>query len=194
MTRHAPDTLSLVADVGGTNTRVALAEGERLLKDTVKKYANKDYPGLGGVLSAFIEAEDVDCLGAAVARHRHREIGWFRLEATETRHWLNTTLPETFQALHWHGDRFEIPDGAHHLFRSKACDNQAFAVGDQIIGLQFHLEFDMDTANRVGEACADELTEGGEWVQPLSEITARKSRFQAANELMALLLDKLFKD
>lgn len=67
MSRHAPDTLSLVADVGGTNTRVALARGEQLLKDTVQKFANKDFAGLGGVLTAYIHAEDVDCAGAAVA-------------------------------------------------------------------------------------------------------------------------------
>ena len=28
---HPPNTLSLVADIGGTNTRVALADGRRLL-------------------------------------------------------------------------------------------------------------------------------------------------------------------
>ena len=67
MTTYPPDTLSLVADVGGTNTRVALADGDRLLTDSVRKFANKDYAGLGGVLSAFIDEEKVDCAGAAVA-------------------------------------------------------------------------------------------------------------------------------
>lgn len=67
MTTHPKDTLSLVADVGGTNTRVALAEGDRLLTDTVRKFSNKDYAGLGGVLTAFIDEEKVDCAGAAVA-------------------------------------------------------------------------------------------------------------------------------
>ena len=67
MTTYPADTLSLVADVGGTNTRVALADGERLLTDTVRKFANKDYAGLGGVLTAFIDEEKVDCAGAAVA-------------------------------------------------------------------------------------------------------------------------------
>ncbi len=62
------DTYSLVADIGGTNTRVALAEGTRLLPDTVRKYPNTDYPGLESVLRKFIEAEGgVDCKGACVA-------------------------------------------------------------------------------------------------------------------------------
>ncbi|WP_298357572.1 glucokinase [uncultured Litoreibacter sp.] len=67
MTR-ASNTYTLVADIGGTNTRVALAEGTVLLKDTVRKYRNSDYPGLETVLQAFIAEEDgVDCKGACVA-------------------------------------------------------------------------------------------------------------------------------
>ncbi len=67
MSKYPADTLSLVADVGGTNTRVALADAERLLKDTVRKFANKDFAGLGGVLTAYLDDEKVDCAGAAVA-------------------------------------------------------------------------------------------------------------------------------
>ncbi len=63
-----PDTLSLVADVGGTNTRVALAEGRRVLTDTIRRYRNAEHPGLESVLRAFVaEAGGVDCSGAAVA-------------------------------------------------------------------------------------------------------------------------------
>ena len=66
MTRSS-DTYSLVADIGGTNTRVALAEGTQLLTDTVTRYANVDYPGLESVLTAYIEAQQVDCKAACVA-------------------------------------------------------------------------------------------------------------------------------
>ncbi|NNF23957.1 MAG: ROK family protein [Rhodobacteraceae bacterium] len=62
------DVYSMVADIGGTNTRVALAEGEDLLPDTIRRYRNSDYPGLETVLRAYIEAEGgVDCKGASVA-------------------------------------------------------------------------------------------------------------------------------
>ena len=64
---RAPDTLSLVADVGGTNTRVALARGSKLLTDSVKKYPNVDFAGLSSVLTTYVEAEAVDCTAAAVA-------------------------------------------------------------------------------------------------------------------------------
>ncbi|MCG6902386.1 MAG: glucokinase [Rhodobacter sp.] len=62
------DTYSLVADIGGTNTRVALAEGMRLLPETVRRYRNAEYPGLETVLRKFLAEEgDVDCIGACVA-------------------------------------------------------------------------------------------------------------------------------
>lgn len=68
MKKHASNIYSLVADVGGTNTRVALAEGTRLLPESVRKYRNAEYPGLETVLRKYIAEEgDVDCAGACVA-------------------------------------------------------------------------------------------------------------------------------
>ena len=68
MTSRPADVFSLVADVGGTNTRVALAEGGKLLPETIKRYKNADFAGLETVLKAYIHSEDdVDCKGAAVA-------------------------------------------------------------------------------------------------------------------------------
>jgi glucokinase len=65
---HPANTLSLVADIGGTNTRVALAEGRRILPETVRRYANADHPGLETVLRRFIDDEGgVDTRAACVA-------------------------------------------------------------------------------------------------------------------------------
>lgn len=63
----AADTYSLIADIGGTNTRVALAEGPTVLTDTIKRYKNADYPGIETVLRTYLEEQGgVDCIGAAV--------------------------------------------------------------------------------------------------------------------------------
>lgn len=68
MPRRAADTYSLVADIGGTNTRVALADGATLLPDSIRRYRNSEYPGLETVLRAYTEAENIaDCAGACVA-------------------------------------------------------------------------------------------------------------------------------
>ncbi len=67
-TARPANTYSLVADIGGTNTRVALAEGAKLLPETIRRFRNADFAGLESVLSQFIETEDgVDCYGACVA-------------------------------------------------------------------------------------------------------------------------------
>ena len=59
----------LVADLGGTNTRVALAEGARLLPDTVHRLSNAAHTGLESVLSAYLEqhAPQTAPVGACVA-------------------------------------------------------------------------------------------------------------------------------
>ena len=46
------DALFLVADVGGTNTRVAMAEGGIVLPDTIRRYSNRDFANLAPVLRA----------------------------------------------------------------------------------------------------------------------------------------------
>ena len=68
MSKHPANIYTLVADIGGTNTRVALAEGERLLTDTVHRFENAKHAGLESVLRTYIAMEDgVDCKGACVA-------------------------------------------------------------------------------------------------------------------------------
>ena len=64
----AANTYSLVADVGGTNTRVALAEGDQLQSQSIKRYKNADHAGLETVIRLFLEEHGApDCRGAAVA-------------------------------------------------------------------------------------------------------------------------------
>ncbi|RHZ92425.1 glucokinase [Cereibacter sphaeroides] len=62
--------LCLVADIGGTNTRVALAEGPRLRPETTRRFRNADYPALAPVLRDFLSVAgspeiDGTCVAAA---------------------------------------------------------------------------------------------------------------------------------
>lgn len=62
------DTYDLVADIGGTNTRVALARDGALLTGSVTRFRNADYSGLAEVLTAFrSEQGGIDCAGACAA-------------------------------------------------------------------------------------------------------------------------------
>jgi glucokinase len=71
MTAPGPtDTLSLVADIGGTNTRVALARGAQVDASSVRRFRNAEYPGLGPVIAAYLAETGVsrdDITGACAA-------------------------------------------------------------------------------------------------------------------------------
>ncbi|EYD76614.1 Glucokinase [Rubellimicrobium mesophilum DSM 19309] len=61
------ETLTLVADIGGTNTRVALAHGTEVMADTIRRYANAEQPSLEAALRRFLsESGDVQVVGACV--------------------------------------------------------------------------------------------------------------------------------
>ncbi|MBU2359342.1 MAG: glucokinase [Alphaproteobacteria bacterium] len=53
MTLPPANSYNLVADIGGTNTRIALAEARSVLPDTVRRYQNADFPGLESVIRQF---------------------------------------------------------------------------------------------------------------------------------------------
>jgi GMP synthase-like glutamine amidotransferase len=55
-------------------------------------------------------------------------------------------LPSQFLTLQWHGDTFDLPDGAVALAKSPAYANQAFRWGEHAYGVQFHLEVDAELA------------------------------------------------
>ena len=62
--------LSLVADIGGTNTRVALARGPAVDRTTVTRYANAEHADLSAVLVRYLSeraVQDSQITGACVA-------------------------------------------------------------------------------------------------------------------------------
>ena len=59
---------ALVADVGGTNTRVALARGGRVLPDTIHRYPNRENPDLWSILRRYLAEQGAPaCSEACVA-------------------------------------------------------------------------------------------------------------------------------
>ncbi|MFX1678537.1 glutamine amidotransferase [Mitsuaria sp. CC2] len=99
-------------------------------------------PLLGICLGAQLMAR---ALGADVRpmAHGRKEIGFAPLTLTDAgRDSALAPLSGGQPVLHWHGDQFEIPAGAASLAATPLCPNQAFAVEDFGLALQFHLESD----------------------------------------------------
>ncbi len=60
--------LALLADIGGTNTRVALADGKIVRAQTLGRYKNADFPDLGAVLRQYLTDQGVPSVqGVCVA-------------------------------------------------------------------------------------------------------------------------------
>jgi GMP synthase (glutamine-hydrolysing) len=90
------------------------------------------------------------CLGAqllAKAAHapvfpvEEAEVGWFAVELTEAGadDPVLGRLPRTFEAFQWHYYAHGVPAGAVELARNRVC-TQAFRLGDNAWGVQFHPE------------------------------------------------------
>ena len=105
----------------------------------IERAARAGTPLLGICLGAQLIAK---ALGAKVYRNPVKEIGWYPVfwnEAAGSDALLaGLSGPET--VFHWHGETFDLPAGATWLARSEACRHQAYRVGSNVYGFQFHLE------------------------------------------------------
>jgi GMP synthase (glutamine-hydrolysing) len=133
-----------------------------------------------------------DVLGAPVQANTWREIGWLPVRRSETaaRTALASVLPARWDAFHWHGDTFGLPEGAVHLAASTACAQQAFLFADRVLALQFHLETTAESARALIAHCGDEI-DGGPFVQSAQDMLADPARFARTTALMHRLLDRL---
>lgn len=125
-------------------------------------------------------------LGASVYRNARKEIGWFPIEATAAPGAFR--FPDEWTVFHWHGETFDLPAGALRLAKSAACENQAFQIGDRVIGLQFHLEMTQESVGAILDNCARDLTPGP-YVQTEDEIRGvAGTAYTGINCLMSELL------
>ena len=120
-----------------TGAHPALAEGDRLDRTGAGARDPRARICLGSQLIAR-------ALGASVGPSPSGpEIGWAPVEIDEPDDPLLGPLAPSAVVLHWHGEAFETPPGAHRLASSARTECQAFRAG-RAWGLLFHPEADSD--------------------------------------------------
>lgn len=158
-------------------------------KQFIKEAVSAGKIVLGICLGAQLIA---DVLGAKVYKNKYREIGWFNLNITPKTD--NTILSKVFsqpvEAFHWHGDTFDIPNGAVSIAESDACKNQGFIFDNRVLALQFHLETTPESATALVKNCADEL-DGSQYVQSEEQIFEKPEKFSNINKTMSAVLNAL---
>lgn len=144
---------------------------------------------LGFCLGAQLIA---DVLGASVYPHVHKEIGWFPVKITETasRQSLLSGWPAETVVFHWHGDTFDLPEDAVHLFTSEGCRNQGFMYQNHLIGLQFHPEVMPHSVQNMVTHGSTELQNTSPYVQP-AETLLNANHFTTMHQLLKNVLNQL---
>ncbi len=111
-------------------------------KAAIKEWAiNRNRPYFGVCLGMQLLAE---ALGGKVGLAREAEVGVGRIELCGP-HDLTKNLPQHFQMMQWHHAEIQVlPEGAVVLARSDVTDVQIMAIGDNLVGTQFHGELTPD--------------------------------------------------
>jgi GMP synthase-like glutamine amidotransferase len=126
--------------------------------------------------------------GARVYRNRFQEIGWFPVEASGEG-MERFALPHRFDAFHWHGDTFHLPAGAVHLARTDGCEQQMFAMGERVLGIQFHLEVTPSEIKGMVAHAGIDLPEGP-YVQPPEQLEQSSAACAKSHALLDDVLDR----
>ncbi|WP_299722744.1 glutamine amidotransferase [uncultured Tateyamaria sp.] len=132
------DDLAGVVIYGGiynaydTSLHPFLNEEYRMIDAAMKA----DVPLLGICQGAQMIAHHLGAWAGAPA-HGNHEFGWYEVTPTDDG---RDIFPQPLHFAQSHFHTFDLPGGARHLARSALFENQAFAIGARVVGVQFHPE------------------------------------------------------
>jgi GMP synthase-like glutamine amidotransferase len=154
------DTLVMMGGPMSVNDDLRYIRDEEAL---VREFVAAGKKIFGICLGAQIMAK---ALGAMVYMGAQKEIGWYDIELTGgglkdplmnrlAVHPMGGDIWKRFKVFHWHGETFDIPEGAERLASSDLFSNQAFRYGKRAYAFQFHIEVEKES---VYEWLKDEVT------------------------------------
>jgi GMP synthase-like glutamine amidotransferase len=170
----------------------SLASELVLLQDALRHQT----PVLGVCLGAQLLAR---AAGGIVSRGAPGlEVGWGWIAATSeaAADPLLAPIGAGMRVLHWHGDTFDLPPGAVRLAQSALYPQQAFRVGPNAWGLQFHVEVDVATVLAFATVFAEEARSAG--VDPRAISAAADSALAemapARDEILSRFAHQVFRN
>lgn len=134
----AYDGLVVMGGIMGVyqDTEYPFIEDARAL---MRAFHTADKPIMGVCLGAQMLAS---AFGASVYKMGFDEWGFLpqTWDATAGDDPLLRDAAQGLRIMQWHGDTFDLPEGATRLATREGCPNQGFRIGAKSYGFQFHLE------------------------------------------------------
>ncbi len=131
-------------------------------------------------------------LGCKVYQGKEKEIGFFPVQFTDLArsNEFFSHFQNPYTLFHWHGDTFDLPANAQLIASTVVCKHQAFLIGDSVLGLQFHLEMNEETIERMIANDGNELQEEGKYIQSSVTIRSEKTVLRNNRNDIFVLLNK----
>ena len=119
-----------------------LREETKFIKRAIENKINIIGVCLGAQLIAHILGGKIVPLKDELNIANKPELGWSDIYSLSEKYndISNLSIKEPLKVLHWHGDRIILPAQSDLLASSVRCKEQFFKIGENIFGLQFHIE------------------------------------------------------
>lgn len=130
--------------------------------------------------------------GKRVYKAAEKEIGFFPVQFTSEAllHPLFDHFTNPYFVFQWHGDTFDLPAGAELIASSDTCKHQAFVLGTNVLGLQFHFEMNEPIIEDMLINDDQELDEKGMFISGKEQIRNNYFYLDQNKKDLFVLLDK----